>query len=139
VDLHKGRDLAQVFGRARAEQPLLKGKPATLLQAVGAARGLIAEAAGRWRWCRAGARTEELAAFKRALAKRFACFVKADHRPAPGEVVQDELLIRADKNRTRPPARELFGAVPLSFPTAPTWCWCGARASTFAGLRAAQG
>ena len=131
---NKGRDLAQVFGRARAEQPLLKGKPATLLQAVGAARGLIAEAARPVALVSSWGSNEELAAFKRALGERFACFVKADHRPAPGEVVQDELLIRADKNPNTATARELFGAAPLSFPDGTDLVLVWGEGFDFAGL-----
>lgn len=55
------------------------------------------------------ASNEELLAFQRTLASRFTCFVKADHTPAVGEVLQDELLIRADKNPNTRRAREFFG------------------------------
>ena len=41
---NKGRDLAQIFERPRAEQPMLKGKPVALDAALDAARRLIAAA-----------------------------------------------------------------------------------------------
>lgn len=112
---NKGRDLARIFGRPRAEQPMLKGRPATLLQAISAARGLIAESARPAAVVSSWGSNEELAAFKRALGGRFACFVKRDQQPAPGEVVQDELLIRADKNPNTAMAQRLFGDAPLAF------------------------
>ena len=49
---------------------------------------------------------EELAAFAQTLGERFTCFVKTDRVPPPGERVEDDLLIRADKNpNTRRGAR----------------------------------
>jgi len=51
---------------------------------------------------------EELAAFQATLGLRFACRVKADHQPEAGEVVEDELLIKADKNPNGRTARALF-------------------------------
>ena len=51
---------------------------------------------------------EELAAFKRALGARFTALVKRDWTPQPGERLDDELLIRADKNPNTAAARALF-------------------------------
>jgi NADH-quinone oxidoreductase subunit G len=65
----------------------------------------------------AAASNEELAAFKTALAGRFTCLVKADREVAPGEVVEDDLLIRADKNPNTAAARALFGDAALAFPS----------------------
>jgi NADH-quinone oxidoreductase subunit G len=42
--------------------------------------------------------------------------VKADHAPEPGEVVEDDLLIRADKNPNTAGARALFGDAPPDIP-----------------------
>jgi NADH-quinone oxidoreductase subunit G len=39
----------------------------------------------------------------------FHCFVKEDWQPQPGERLEDDLLIRADKNPNTTRARELFG------------------------------
>ncbi len=113
---NKGRDLAQVFDRARAEQPMLKGKPATLEQAAAAARRLIEEARAPVALVSNWGSNEELGAFKAALGSRFTCFVKQDCAAAPGEPLQDELLIRADKNPNTATAQQLFGAAPVAFP-----------------------
>jgi NADH-quinone oxidoreductase subunit G len=113
---NKGRDLAQVFERARAVQPMLKGKPVTADAAVDAARRLIAAARRPVALVSSWASNEELAAFKVALGARMTSFVKADHVPAEGEVVEDDVLIRADKNPNTASARALFGAAPVAFP-----------------------
>jgi NADH-quinone oxidoreductase subunit G len=113
---NKGRDLARIFERPRAGQPLLKGRPATLAQAAGAARALIAESARPVALVSSWASNEELAAFGDALGGRFTCFVKPDHAPAPGEVIEDSLLIRADKNPNTAAAQRLFGSAPVCFP-----------------------
>ncbi len=52
---------------------------------------------------------EELDAFKQALGARFRTYVKQDYMPEPGERVEDELLIRADKNPNTAGARAAFG------------------------------
>jgi NADH-quinone oxidoreductase subunit G len=113
---NKGRDLARIFERPRAGEPLLKGRPVTLLQATSAARGLIAESARPVALVSNWGSNEELAAFKRALGSRFTCFVKRDHLPAADEPVEDDLLIRADKNPNSATAHELFGEAPIAFP-----------------------
>jgi NADH-quinone oxidoreductase subunit G len=112
---NKGRDLATIFERPRAEQPMLKGRPATLEQALAAARRLIGEARRPVALVSTWGSNEELAAFKARLGGRFTCFVKADQQPAPGEVVQDDLLIVADKNPNSATARGLFGDAPVAF------------------------
>jgi hypothetical protein len=59
--------------------------------------------------------------------------VKSDRAAAPGEVVQDDFLIRADKNPNTAGARALF---PLAddpgapLPATTDLCSSGARAST---------
>jgi len=112
---NKGRDLAQVFERARAELPMLKGKPSDLAAAVEAARRLVAAAKKPAALVSSWGSNEELAAFAAALGGRFATFVKADHVAAPGETVEDDLLVRADKNPNTTAARALFGDAPVRF------------------------
>jgi NADH-quinone oxidoreductase subunit G len=109
---NKGRDLAQVFERARAEQPLRKGKVTELSAALDSARALIQAARRPVALVSNWASNEELAAFSSALGSRFACFVKTDVEPQPGELLQDELLIRPDKNPNTAGARALFPALP---------------------------
>jgi NADH-quinone oxidoreductase subunit G len=113
---NKGRDLARILGRARAEVPMLKGRPADLAGAVAQARSLIAAARRPVAVVSSWGSNEELAAFKAAFGTRLAAFVKADHQPEPGEVVEDALLIRADKNPNAAGARALFGDAPPAIP-----------------------
>jgi len=109
---NKGRDLAQIFERPRARQPMQKGKPVDLPAAIAAARRLIGEAKHPVALVSSWGSNEELAAFRNALGNRFTAFVKPDHVPAPGERLQDDLLIRADKNPNTTGARELFAQLP---------------------------
>jgi NADH-quinone oxidoreductase subunit G len=51
---------------------------------------------------------EELGAFKRALGGRVTALVKQDWQPQAGERIEDDLLIRADKNPNGAAARALF-------------------------------
>jgi len=112
---NKGRDLAQVFERTRALQPMLKGTPVELPAAVAAARELIAAAKKPAALVSSWGSNEELDAFADALGRRFTTFVKADHVPQPGEPVEDDLLLRADKNPNTAAARRLFGDAPVRF------------------------
>ena len=62
---------------------------------------------------------EELAAFFEMHGGRFEAFVKADCLPEPGECLEDDLLIRPDKNPNTAAARALFdrfddGAAPIA-------------------------
>ena len=113
---NKGRDLAKILGRARAESPMLKGRPTDLAGALAQARSLVAVAKKPVAVVSSWGSNEELAAFKAALGGRFAAFVKADHEPEPGEVVEDAILIRADKNPNTAGARALFGDAPPAIP-----------------------
>ncbi len=111
-----GRDLAQVFERARAEEPMLKGRPVAVAAALDEARRLISTA----RHCVAvvsnWGSNEELEAFRRHLGEIFHAFVKQDWQAQPGERIEDALLIRADKNPNTFRARELFGDAAPHFP-----------------------
>jgi NADH-quinone oxidoreductase subunit G len=109
---NKGRDLAQIFERARAEQAMHKGQPVELQAAIASARALIGAAKRPVALVSSWGSNEELAAFKTALGERFACHVKSDWLPAPGEVIEDELLIKPDKNPNGAAARALFPALP---------------------------
>ncbi len=111
---NKGRDLAQIFERPRALEPLLKGRPAALDEAVDAARSLIAAARRPVALVSSWGSNEELAAFDRALGNRFSCHVKADWLPLAGEVVEDDILIKPDKNPNRARARALYPALPAN-------------------------
>jgi len=112
---NKGRDLAQIFERPRALEPMRKGKPVGLAEAIAAARELIAAARKPVALVSSWGSNEELAAFAQALGGRFASFVKPDHFAVPGERVEDDLLIRADKNPNTAGAQRLFGDAPARF------------------------
>ena len=75
---NKGRDLANIFERPRAEQAMQKGKPAPLGDAIAAARRLIREANRPAALVSSWGSNEELAAFKAALGDRVD---PADHHP----------------------------------------------------------
>ena len=112
---NKARDLSRLLERARAQAPMLKGSEVVAPVALAAARRLIEKARHPVALVSSWASNEELDAFAAAFGERFDCFVKADHAPADGEVVADELLIRADKNPNGHRARALFGGRPLAF------------------------
>jgi len=109
---NKGRDLAQIFERARAGQAMFKGRPVELEEAIAAARALIASARRPVALVSNWASNEELTAFDQALGRRLACHVKTDWQPVPGERLEDDLLIKADKNPNTAAARALFPPLP---------------------------
>jgi NADH-quinone oxidoreductase subunit G len=109
---NKGRDLAQIFERARATQPMQKGSPVALAAAIAAAAALIKAARHPVALVSSWGSNEELAAFRYALGARCTSFVKADWQPLPGERIEDGLLIKPDKNPNGAAARALFPALP---------------------------
>jgi NADH-quinone oxidoreductase subunit G len=112
---NKGRDLARIFERPRAEQAMLRGRPVPLEEAIAEAARLIGSASKRAALVSSWGSNEELAACRDALGGRFTSFVKRDHVPQPGEVVEDDFLIRSDKNPNTAGARALFGERPIAF------------------------
>jgi NADH-quinone oxidoreductase subunit G len=106
---NKGRDLARIFERVRADQPMLKGRPVPAAEAVDAARRLIGAARHPVALVSNWGSNEELDSFKRHLGEVFVhAHVKTDWQPEEGERLQDDLLIRPDKNPNTAKARELF-------------------------------
>jgi NADH-quinone oxidoreductase subunit G len=112
---NKARDLARIFERTRAEEPMLKGRPVAMAAAVDEARRLIGAARHPVALVSSWGSNEELEAFKRYLGEVFHGFVKQDWQPEQGERIEDELLIRADKNPNTTRARELFGSAEPTF------------------------
>ncbi len=84
-----------------------------------AARKLIAEAKHPVALVSNWGSNEELAACHAMLNGRFATFVKHDHAPQPGERLEDDLLIRPDKNPNTAGARAVFGESALREPAFP--------------------
>jgi NADH-quinone oxidoreductase subunit G len=113
---NKGRDLAALLERPRAEQALLKGAPVTTGEAIEAGRALLREARKRVALVSTWGSNEELRAFRNSLAECFTCFAKPDHLPQEGEVLEDDLLIRADKNPNTRAAQDLFGTEAAEIP-----------------------
>ncbi len=106
---NKGRDLTKIFERNRAEEPMLRGEPVAVAAAIDEARRLISAARRPLALVSNWGSNEELDAFKTHLGEVFHACVKHDWQPAEGEPLEDELLIRADKNPNTARARELFG------------------------------
>jgi NADH-quinone oxidoreductase subunit G len=109
---NKGRDLAQIFERARAVQAMLGGRAVELHAAIEQARRAIAASTQPVALVSNWASNEELAAFQQALGARFKSWFKHDWQPAAGERLEDELLIRPDKNPNSAGASRLFAPLP---------------------------
>jgi NADH-quinone oxidoreductase subunit G len=107
---NKGRDLPAYFGRRRALHASVDGEPAPLASALAAARDIVSASRRIVVLVSSFASNEELDALESALGERIEAYVKRDHRPVPGEIVQDDLLIRPDKNPNRTGALARFPA-----------------------------
>ena len=81
---------------------MVKGQAATLEAATQRAAALLAGATSVVALVSSWGSNEELAAFHAAFGSqcgsRLTAFSKADHLPQPGEVLEDHLLIKSDKN-----------------------------------------
>ena len=109
---NKARDLAHLFERPRAEQSMERGTVVDRARATEAAAQLIASARQPIALVSSWGSNEELAAFHATFGDRMRAFVKADHVPLAGEVIEDHLLIKPDKNPNRKAALALFPALP---------------------------
>ena len=106
---NKGRDMAQVLERPRALEPRVGGAAVEPAAAVDVARRMIGDAGNAVALVSSWGSNEELEVFQRLLADRFRVFAKPDQSAVAGERLQDDLLIRPDKNPNGRRARELFG------------------------------
>ncbi|MCE2903004.1 MAG: 2Fe-2S iron-sulfur cluster-binding protein [Gemmatimonas sp.] len=113
---NKARDLAAIFERPRATQAMVQGRAVALGEATAAAAALLATAKRVVALVSSWGSNEELAAFADAFTARLGrdmmAYVKPDHLPQPGEVVADDLLIRADKNPNTRGATAYFPMLP---------------------------
>jgi NADH-quinone oxidoreductase subunit G len=109
---NKARDLAQIFERPRAEQALQRGRPIERAAAASLVAEMIAAATQPVVLVSSWASNEELTAFNAALGARVTARVKADWQPAPGERIEDDLLIKPDKNPNRRAAIALYPEMP---------------------------
>lgn len=106
---NKGFDMHKTMSRERALTPLVDGFKATDDDLLAAARKLLAQATKPAAVVSSHASNEELQAFKETMADKFTVYIRKDDTPQKGEVVEDELLIRADKNPNGAKVTELFG------------------------------
>jgi NADH-quinone oxidoreductase subunit G len=113
---NKARDLAAIFERPRATQAMVQGRAVDLAEATSAAAALLASSKTVVALVSSWGSNEELAAFYDAFSVRLGrdmkAYVKADHVPQPGEVLQDDVLIMADKNPNTRGATALFPMLP---------------------------
>lgn len=113
---NKARDLAQIFERPRAVQALVSGSKVATKQAIAVAAGLLGEAKRVVALVSTWGSNEELEAFHSTvvpmLGRKLTAWVKSDHLPQPGEVLEDDLLIKADKNPNRKTAARYFSELP---------------------------
>jgi NADH-quinone oxidoreductase subunit G len=105
---NKGYDQHTWMARERIAQPLVAGQPATVGAALAAAQALLAEARNPAVLVSSHASNEELDVL-RSLVGAMPAYPHRDHVPADGEVIEDALLIRADKNPNRRGVVERFG------------------------------
>jgi len=109
---NKGRDLAAVFERPRALEARVRGKAVEFEAAIEQAGALIAAARRPAALVSSWGSNEELAAFHAAFGGHFDCHVKTDRVAEPGERIEDEVLIKADKNPNRRAAISLYPPSP---------------------------
>jgi NADH-quinone oxidoreductase subunit G len=106
---NKGFDLHRSMAGERLPQPRVNGERATVAEALAAARRLLSAARRPAALVSAHASNEELDAFAALLGSRMQVYAHEDCVPASGEVVEDRLLIRADKNPNRHGVVSRFG------------------------------
>ncbi|HXV20314.1 MAG TPA: 2Fe-2S iron-sulfur cluster-binding protein [Desulfuromonadales bacterium] len=106
---NKGYDLHKRMARKRVLQPMIGGLTVSVDEVLGEARRLLAIAKKPAALLSAHASNEELATFEAALGSRLAIYTREDCGPDAGEVVEDTLLIKADKNPNTLGVRARFG------------------------------
>jgi NADH-quinone oxidoreductase subunit G len=107
---NKGFDMHKWMARERVLQPQLAGRSVGVDEAMGQARRLVAAARKPALLVSAHASNEELDALQALPLARWALYARQDLQPAADEVVEDGLLIRADKNPNSLGVHQRFGA-----------------------------
>jgi NADH-quinone oxidoreductase subunit G len=106
---NNGFDLHKFMARPRAMAPLMAGRTVTVDEAVNEAKRLMTHATNPAILVSAHASNEELEAFKKKLSLRVQIYTREDYRPEADEVLDDNFLIRADKNPNSYSVNALFG------------------------------
>jgi NADH-quinone oxidoreductase subunit G len=105
---NKGYDQHKWMARERLVQPLIRGEAVAPAQALAEARRLLAAAQSPAVLVSSHASNEELEVLQ-SLLGGVPAYVHRDWLPLPGEVVEDPLLIRPDKNPNRAGVAARFG------------------------------
>jgi NADH-quinone oxidoreductase subunit G len=105
---NKGFDLHKFIAATRVLHPRIKGIVATVDDTLAAVRKLLAEAKNPAALVSAHASNEELEIFKTTLGSRMQIYTREDYAPSADEVLQDDFLIRADKNPNSTGLHALF-------------------------------
>lgn len=113
---NKARDLAEILERPRAAEPMRLGASSARDEVVAAVADMLESATSVVALVSSWGSNEELKAFRDCLAHldatRVTAWVKSDMQAMPGETVEDDLLIKADKNPNRRGALEHFEELP---------------------------
>jgi NADH-quinone oxidoreductase subunit G len=109
---NKGYDQHKWMSRERLLQPLVGGREATAGEALAEAKRLLAVAQNPAVLVSSHASNEELDVLQSVLGA-VPAYVHGDWAPVDGEVVEDALLIRADKNPNRTGVERRFGTQPF--------------------------
>lgn len=110
---NRGYDLHKAMARERSLTARIKGDEVAAEEALAEAARLLAAARKPAAVVAADASNEELAAFKAALGERLTIYTPESRPLEPGEVAEDNLLVRADKRPNGRTLRELFGVRPF--------------------------
>jgi NADH-quinone oxidoreductase subunit G len=105
---NKGFDLHKRMEGQRVLAPMIGGLDVSVNEALTEGKWLLAAAKKPAALVSAHASNEELATFKAALGSRLTVYTLEDCRPEAGAVVEDGLLIRADKNPNGHGVHSLF-------------------------------
>jgi NADH-quinone oxidoreductase subunit G len=109
---NKGYDQHEWMSRERLVQPLVAGRPVPAGQALAEAKRLLAAAQKPAVLVSSHASNEELDVLKSILGA-VPAYLHGDWQPVAGEVVEDALLIKADKNPNRAGVAARFGDRPF--------------------------
>ena len=115
---NKGRDLAQIFERPRALQPMRRASRSSSGRAIDAARELIDGAKHPVALVSSWGSNEELAAFKHALGARFDALREAGLRCRAGRAGRGRPADPRRQESEHAPARARCSGVPTTAPAA---------------------